>query len=75
MRTKPARAELLRMIELTRDEERDCAEFVELLAEYVDGSIQDERVLRLLDHHRHLCPECEEELDTLRRALSSHEPG
>lgn len=62
------------MIELTRDEELDCAQFVELLAEYVDGTIRDARVLHLVEHHRHMCPECSEELETLQRALASNGP-
>lgn len=58
-------AELLR---LTRERELDCDEFVQKLAAYVDGGLNDE-VRALMDQHREICPECEEQLQLLRAAL------
>lgn len=65
----PARASLARMLELTRGEEIDCEGFAEHLAALVEGNVEPE-LEALMDHHRRICPECEEERQALERALS-----
>ena len=53
---------------LTRDEELDCDAFLELLPAYVEGGVRDEQLRALIDHHRAICPECEQERLLLARA-------
>ncbi|HET9953108.1 MAG TPA: hypothetical protein VFQ61_01320 [Polyangiaceae bacterium] len=47
-------------LEVTQDEEVDCDRFGELLAQWIDGRIEDPRLVALLEHHRRLCHECDE---------------
>lgn len=63
------RVSLARMLELTRGEEIDCEGFAQHLAALVEGNLEPE-VQALMDHHRAICPECEEEREALERALS-----
>lgn len=60
---------LRRLLEGTREQEIDCDRFLELLAPYLDGRIGDAELRELIAHHARLCPECDEELEILRRAL------
>ena len=60
---------LREMLRLTRDEELDCDRFLELAAPFLDGRVDDPRLLALIDHHRHLCTECGEQLAILERAV------
>lgn len=53
----------------TREEELDCDDYLGHLAQYVEGSMDDERLRALMEHHREICPECEEERAILARAL------
>lgn len=53
----------------TRDTELDCDQFLNLLAPFLDGRLQDAAVRNLIEHHRDLCAECAEELQLLERAL------
>lgn len=64
-----AAAILRRLLEGTREEELDCDRFFALLAPYLDGQIGDEQLRERIAHHAHQCPECNEELDILKRAL------
>ncbi len=64
-----ARASLARMLELTRGEEIDCEGFAEHLVKLVEGNIEPE-LKELMDHHRRICPECDEEREALERALA-----
>ncbi len=64
-----ARASLARMLELTRGNEIGCEGFAEHLAALVEGNVEPE-LEALLDHHRRICPECEEERQALERALT-----
>ena len=64
----PTQARLAELLRLTRDEEMDCDAYAAALAHYVDGPC-DEKTRALIDHHREICPECDETLDTLLRAL------
>jgi len=66
----PARASLARMLELTRGEEMDCEGFADHLAALVEGNVEPE-LKALMDHHRLICPECDEEREALERALAS----
>ncbi len=66
------RAALAKMLQLTRDEEIDCAAFAQHLAALVEQKVEPE-LRALLDHHRVICPECEEEREALERALAPDE--
>lgn len=71
---KDTRATLAKMLALTQDEELDCTGFAQHLAALVEDKVEPElRVL--LDHHREICPECEEEREALARALAPDEQG
>jgi hypothetical protein len=61
--------ELLAWLSVTRDEELDCDRFSQLVAPWLDQRITDERILELLEHHRRLCSECDEEVTLVERAL------
>lgn len=58
------------LLGLTREAEMDCDTFLELLAAKVDGMLPAE-LEALFEHHRQICPECEEELQALFRALGT----
>ncbi|MBV1858665.1 MAG: hypothetical protein KUG77_09665 [Nannocystaceae bacterium] len=64
------RASLARMLELTRGNEIDCEGFAQHLAALVEGNVEPE-LKALMDHHRVICPECDEEREALERALAS----
>ncbi|MEM6295851.1 MAG: hypothetical protein AAGA54_31555 [Myxococcota bacterium] len=66
--TQTTRATLARLLELTRTEEIDCDRFSEHVAALVEGNVEPE-LKALLDHHRKICPECEEERLAIARAL------
>jgi Putative zinc-finger len=68
-----AAAILQRLLEGTRDEELDCDRFLELLPPYLDGRIGSEELREHIAHHAGQCPECNEELDILKRALGPDE--
>lgn len=57
------------MLQRTQEHELDCAEFLELLAPYLDHRVRDPGLLRLIEHHRDLCAECAEELRLLECAV------
>ena len=71
---KTTRASLARLIALTRTEEIDCDGFSEHLAALIEGNVEPE-LETLLEHHRSLCPECDEERDALARALGDLSKG
>ena len=56
---------------LTRDREIDCDEFLERLADLVDGGLKDAELAALMEHHRTICPDCEQERQILVRALAT----
>ncbi len=64
-----AEAALRKSLALTRDRELDCAEFLEHLAEFVDGLASTE-LKELMRHHEIICPEFEEERQILQRAIA-----
>jgi hypothetical protein len=55
---------------LTRDRELDCEEFLEHLAELIDGRLVGGELEPLMEHHRTICPDCEEERQILQRAVA-----
>ena len=63
-----ARNMLGTLLQLTRETEMDCDEFGKHVAELAEGTV-DPQLRALLDHHREICPECEEELRVLAQAL------
>lgn len=65
---KTIRASLARLLALTRTDEIDCDGFSEHLAALIEGNVEPE-LETLLEHHRELCPECDEEREALARAL------
>jgi hypothetical protein len=70
MSEKPKAAAILRrLLDGTRDEELDCDRFLALLAPYLDGTLGDTELLEQIAHHARQCPECDEELAVLKRAL------
>ncbi len=64
-----AAAILRRLLEGTRDEELDCDRFLALLPPYLDGRIGEAQLREQIAHHAKQCPECNEELEILKRAL------
>jgi hypothetical protein len=66
---KQTRATLARLLELTRSEELDCDGFADHVAALVEGNVEP-KLEALLDHHREICPECDEEREALARALA-----
>ena len=56
------------LLRLTREEELDCDEFSRHLAAFVEGGTPP-RLVALMEHHKKICPECEEERLALLRAL------
>ena len=66
--TDPREA-LLRMLAITREDELDCDGFLDHLAELVEKQPMDPQLRALLDHHREICPECDEQCALLAKAL------
>lgn len=62
------------LLALTRAEELDCDGFHRSLPAFVEGTVTP-RVRELMEHHRRICPECEEEREVLARALGLDEPA
>ena len=60
---------LRRLLEGTRNEELDCDRFFALLAPFLDGQVDNEELREQIAHHARQCPECNEELEILKRAL------
>jgi hypothetical protein len=56
-------------LSVTRADEIDCNRFAELLAPWLDGRVEDPQVIQLLEHHRRLCVECNEEATLLETAI------
>jgi hypothetical protein len=67
---RPKAHEVLRgLLASTRKDELDCDRFLELLAPWLDERVEDAALRELLEHHRHQCAECAEEVSILERAL------
>ena len=69
MSSSDATHTLSSLLRQTQAEEMDCDEFLEWMAAKADGLLPAERA-PLFEHHRAICPECEEELQALMRALA-----
>ncbi len=65
------RRELRHWLGTIHDQELDCDQFSELLAEFVDGAIEDETVRKLMQIHADMCPECQEAHAILVKAIDS----
>jgi len=64
--------DLLRLIELTRDQEIDCTEFLHKAAGYVERVLTKDGLPAEYDevvHHLQVCPECLEEFEQLLTQL------
>ena len=59
---------LRRGLDLYRAEEMDCDAFVAELAAYLDDGVTATK-RALIEHHRTICPECEEQLQLLLAGL------
>ena len=70
MNDKPKAAAVLRsLLAGTRPEEVDCDRFLEYLAPFLDGRIDDPVLRERLAHHIRQCAECREEFEIVKRAL------
>jgi anti-sigma factor RsiW len=47
-----------------------CNEFVELVTEYLDGTLDDDTLARFVDHIS-VCDGCEQYLDQVRRTVTT----
>jgi urease accessory protein UreF len=56
-------------LKVTLEQELDCDEFAALLAPWLDQRIDDPKLRALLEHHRRLCVECDEEASLVEAAL------
>lgn len=55
--------------ELRRPEEIDCDRFLEYIAPLVDGRVDDAELREKLAHYVRQCPECNEELELVKKSL------
>ena len=63
---------LMKAIALTRSDELNCDECLKKLAEFAEGSLEGKSIddsLKAVEHHLAICPECQEEYQTLLAAL------
>lgn len=67
-KTSPPLDTLEAWLALTRADELDCDRFAELIAPWLDGAITEPRLLELVEHHRRLCSECDEEVRLVESA-------
>ena len=72
--TPPGYETVQAWLSATRDEELDCDRFNALIAPWLDQRITDQKLLALLEHHRHLCAECAEEVSLVEAALGGDDP-
>lgn len=72
--TKEQIHDLLRLIDLTREQEIDCDECLSRIAEFVERELCGKSVsdaLEAVRHHLQICPECREEYEVLQRAIET----
>lgn len=72
MKTNKEILDLLRLIELTRDQEIDCTEFLNKAAGYVEQMMASKNPPSGYDdvvQHLQVCPECLEEFEQLLTVL------
>ena len=67
---------LARLLEITRDEELNCNEFLDQVAEYAELKLSGdipEFIYDRMKHHLSICVECQEEYEALLKVLKSGE--
>lgn len=68
---------LLLMLSHTKDEELDCGQCMQHMAEFVETSLAGKSIpagLKSIDEHLEACGECNEEFEFLKAALSEATP-
>jgi len=73
-RSSATMRKMMRMLEMTREEEYSCEEVHTLLDQYVEAVVEMEdsaQLMPLVKHHIELCPDCREELEALLRILEA----
>lgn len=63
---------LMRLIGLTKDEEINCDQCLMQIAEFVEIELAGKSIcdsLKAIQHHLTICSECQEEYETLKKAL------
>lgn len=66
--------ELMRLIDLTREDEIDCDECLALVAEFAERELVGRSIpaaLEVVAQHLSICIQCREEYEALFRALKS----
>jgi hypothetical protein len=66
-------AGLMRLIELTRDDEIDCERCLALVAEFAERELAGQPIpaaLEAVAHHLAICAECREEFEALMQVLA-----
>ncbi len=69
---------LLEMLSLTSDNEADCGDCLQHLAEFAETTLAGKSIpesLRHIDEHLQRCGECREEFQALKFALGEHVTG
>jgi uncharacterized protein with PIN domain len=65
-------SELLRQIRVTRDQEFNCTECLQHIAEFSERKLTHSElnaIMESIEHHLSLCPECTEEYLALKKIL------
>lgn len=63
---------LMRLIGLTKDEEINCEQCLELVAEFAELALAEKtipEVLKTVEHHLSVCTDCREEYEILQKTL------
>ena len=63
---------LLRLVGLTKDDEINCEQCLELVAEFAEQQMAGKSIterMQALEQHLAVCPECREEYEALKRTL------
>lgn len=63
---------LMRLIDLTRDDEINCDQCLSLVAEFAERKLEGRSVsdsLKAVEHHLSVCSECSDEYEILQKVL------
>lgn len=63
---------LMRLIDLTKDDEINCEQCLSRIAEFTESELQGKSIgegLKAVEHHLSICLECNEEYELLHRIL------
>lgn len=74
--SEPQIRSLLEMLSLTGNEEADCGECLQHMAEFAETSLPGKPIpegLRRIEEHLKLCGECREEFEALKDALAGEQ--